>query len=93
MSFPLYDTLSHAPNTHTFEDRQLARKIMSLDADGQEKIYLLIRHHHCTNRLKLERTGSNCTFDVSTFDSVLKQILWQFCVLHLKVMKDEKKRK
>lgn len=69
------------------KDAQLAKKIGQLDSDGQEKIYLLIRHHHYKNGLKLERMGSNCTFDVTSFDHTLKNVLWEFCSLHLRIMK------
>ena len=107
-SFPLYDTLITAVQSLPESEIQIVDKsklvkwIHSLDQDGKNKVYALIRyydlnHYHLkTNESEILPFGGHfvnneLTFDLNRFPLVLQHILFEFVKLHLKVMKDSQR--
>lgn len=108
-SFPLYDTLSsaiqsqmHAQTVDTTIDRsKLVKWIHTLDQDGKNKIYALIRYydlHHVHQSSVSEIlpfgghfVNNELTFDLNQFPLELQLILYEFTKLHLKHMKDSQR--
>lgn len=107
-SFPLYDTLISTVQSVPESDMQIVDKnklikwIHSLDQDGKNKVYALIRyydlnHYHCKgNESDFLPFGGHfvnneLTFDLNRFPIVLQHILLEFVKLHLKVMKESQR--
>jgi hypothetical protein len=102
LSFPLYDTLLSMIESTTDEsvDRnKLVKQIDSLDQDGKNKVYALIRYYNhkedssSSNILPYEgqMVENDLIFDLDRFPSHLRVILWEFCKLHIKHMKYNQK--
>lgn len=112
-SFPLYDTLMNTV-TGSIEDAKIAvdkskllKSIQSLDLDGRNKVYALIRYYdlnHESIRSPNEIlpfggyfVNNELTFDLNQFPLPLQLVLLEFTKVHIKHMKDvqriEKMRK
>lgn len=105
-SFPLYDTLLHDIKTKeiTELDTQDRLKLIkwinnSLDLDGKEKIYALIRYFELneTNAMTeiIPFNGKfiegELTFELENFPILLQHIIFNFSKLHIQHMKDQQK--
>lgn len=106
LSFPLYDTLmsiieSESTTESSVDRNKLVKQIDSLDQDGKNKVYALIRYYK--HKYEEESATSNIlpyegqmiendlVFDLDRFPSLLRVILWEFCKLHIKHMKYNQK--
>jgi len=97
-SFPLYDTLIQmASNSQTDVDKsKLIKSIHSLDQDGKNKVYALIRYYDLNHAHTVPEilpfgghfVNHELTFDLNNFPPELQHILHEFVKLHLKHMKD-----
>jgi hypothetical protein len=104
ISFPLYDTLvSNLPadinEQTTVDPTKLIKNINSLDQDGQNKVYALIRYYYLEQlkqqpELQEERLPfggclieNELTFDLKQFPVLLQLILMEFTRVHIKHMK------
>jgi hypothetical protein len=108
-SFPLYDTLSsviqaqlHSQLAEASIDRpKFVKWIHTLDQDGKNKIYALIRYydlHHPQHASVSEIlpfgghfVNNELTFDLNRFPLELQLILYEFTKLHMKHMKDSQR--
>jgi hypothetical protein len=104
-SFPLYDTLLNAVQQTTEEQTidkiKLIKWIHSLDQDGKNKIYALIRYydlnHDSTSSMSeiLPFGGyfvnNELTFDLNRLPVQLQHLLNEFVKLHMKHMKDSQR--
>lgn len=112
-SFPLYDTLMTTvascleDSKVTVDKAKLLKAIQSLDLDGRNKVYALIRYYDL-NHESLQSpnellpfggyfVNNELTFDLNQFPLTLQLVLFEFTKLHMKHMKDiqriEKMRK
>lgn len=102
LSFPLYDTIASSVSSDTDVDRnKLVKQIHSLDQDGKNKVYALIRYHcqkHMNEPLPTtvlpfhgQMVDNELVFDLDRFPIQLQQILVEFCKLHIKHMKYNQK--
>lgn len=103
--FPLYDTLnakvSNKDLSQGIDKTKFLKGIQTLDQDGLNKMYALIRYHEQlqTNpQIKTIRIPFNgkyidgeLTFDLDDIPNQLQHILFEFIILHLEHMKRMKK--
>jgi hypothetical protein len=100
LSFPLYDTLaSTLVDDHEIEIdlTKLVKQIHSLDQDGKNKVYALIRYHcqkHMNEPLPTtvlpfdgQKVDNELVFNLDRFPHILRVILAEFCKVHIKHMK------
>ena len=109
-SFPLYNTLetriaqkTTEPDNDTnpvnvVKSADFIKGVQSLDQDGLNKIYALIRYYdqlHNTERTEIPFKGKiidgELTFDLENIPIKLQNILYEFILLHLEHMKRIKK--
>lgn len=88
--------------TESSVDRnKLVKQIDSLDQDGKNKVYALIRYYNqkyedCSSTSNIlpydgHMIENDLVFDLDRFPSLLRIILWEFCKLHIKHMKYNQK--
>ena len=104
-NFPLYDTLSiDLPNIDITEKQKedLLKLIKTIDTDGIERIYVLIRMYQLENSddkstFKIPYGGkyvkNDIKFDLNDLPNELKQLLYKFVNIHCKTMEEEKRIK
>jgi hypothetical protein len=102
-SFPLYNTLESRIDQKTepiepVKSSEFIKGIQSLDQDGLNKIYALIRYYdqlYNTERVEIPFKGKitegELTFDLENIPNKLQIILFEFISLHLEHMKRIKK--
>jgi hypothetical protein len=100
LSFPLYDTLAtsliETPESE-IDLTKLVKQIHSLDQDGKNKVYALIRYHcqkHMNEPLPTtvlpfdgQKVDNELVFNLDRFPRTLQVILAEFCKVHIKHMK------
>ncbi|NBP58881.1 hypothetical protein EBU71_20515 [bacterium] len=102
ISFPLYDTLVSSlppdtPDQTSIDPGKLVKNINTLDQDGKNKVYALIRYyyllHTCDEPQENVIPFGGCfvdnelVFDLKQFPIILQHILMEFTRVHLKHMK------
>jgi len=102
-NFPLYDNLLLdicSRDLNTKEKNDFMLKIKSIDENGSELVYALIRvfqmeNSYDTSTFKLPYDGkyskNDMKFDLNQLPNELKQILYKFVQLHTESMKEENK--
>lgn len=103
-SFPLYDVLITTVQSQTIselkstEKNKLIKCIQTLDQDGKNKIYALIRYYGLNQSENSEiipfggySVNDELIFDLERFPLELQYILLEFTKLHSKHMKDNQK--
>jgi hypothetical protein len=107
-SFPLYDILSSTIQEQSHVDLKASDKtklikcIQTLDQDGRNKIYALIRYHALNHVNELSENieiipyggyaiNDELIFDVDRLPLKLQHILLEFTKIHAKHMKDNQK--
>lgn len=94
-SFPLYDTLYSSVQSYNtpIDKPKLIRWIHSLDHDGKNKIYALIRYFCIHQKLNMDNfiLDTDLNFDLDKFPNILQHILFEFTKLHIQHMKDSQK--
>jgi hypothetical protein len=100
-TFPLYDTLIQkaAQSDVEIDKSKLVKWIHSLDQDGKNKVYALIRYYelnHAHPASEILPFGGHfvnheLTFDLNQFPVELQVILVEFTKLHLKHMRDSQR--
>jgi hypothetical protein len=101
-NFPFYDSMIKDIKNKDLTMKQKSEfitKIESIDEDGIELVYALIRiyeirHEENTGTIKLPYEGkyidkSNIEFDLDLLPNKLKQLLFKFVNIHLKKMEEE----
>lgn len=103
-TFPLYNTIISDVRNRDLTEKQkekLVNKIKSLDQEGKDLIYLLIRFYELDSNESLDSlslpyggviSGGELTFDLDKFPNKLKQVLHKFVNAHTIKMKEEKDR-
>lgn len=104
LSFPLYDTLisnieSEGITEDSVDRNKLVKNIHTLDQDGKNKVYALIRYYNQKNDensstilpYEGQMVDNDLVFDLDRFPSLLQIILSEFCKLHIKHMKYNQK--
>lgn len=103
VSFPLYDTLntkvSNKDLSQEIDKSKFLKGIQTLDQDGLNKIYALIRYHEQVNTsYKLNSIPFNgkfidneLIFNLDDIPTQLQYILFEFISVHLEHMKRMKK--
>lgn len=104
ISFPLFDTLNLTDlPTHEMtstEKDTLVELIESLDDDGKERVFVLIKKFHCLqqpeNSIRIPFNGKqvkkDIKFDLSEMPNKLRHMLSKFVEMHHKTMLEEKER-
>ena len=100
ISFPLYDTIVSTIQVSPDKDEpidknKLIKWIHSLDQDGYNKVYALIRYYGLNNLNEQNTIPFNgyfseeneLIFDIDKFPLLLQQILFHFSKLHIQHMK------
>jgi hypothetical protein len=102
-NFPLYDSLykdTEDKDISTAHKKIFIKKIASLDQDGHELVYALIKIYYLKyddeSGIVLPYNGKyvnkiDITFEFNTFPNKLKNMLYKFVIVHLKKMEDDKK--
>lgn len=103
-SFPLYDTLYYTVELNPAKDEpidknKLIKNISSMDTDGHNKIYALIRYYSINNHpqdieiipFSGHFVNDDILFDLDKFPLLLQHILLEFTKLHSKHMKYSQK--
>ena len=102
--FPLYDSLYKEAGDKDLSSAQrknFLNKITSVDQDGYELIYALIKiyylNHTDESGIVLPYDGkyvnkTDISFDFNTFPNKLKNILNKFLQAHIKKMEDDKSK-
>ena len=104
-NFPLYDNLIkdvQRKNLTIKECEDFIEKVLKIDNNGRELVYVLIQFYYGIENLKTsgnlpyggkkERHGKssmNLTWDLAKFPQKLKQILYKFVSMHTKKMQEE----
>lgn len=103
-SYPFYDSFSNKAKDKDLTNKQktdFIKKINKVDTAGLELIYAIIKVHEIKNsntllynNIPYEGTYENkqLQFDLEKFPNKLKQILNKFITMHLKKMKEDKKK-
>ena len=104
-NFPLFDTLSSQTENKdltTGQKDELMKMIKTIDEEGSERIYVLIRMFQLENSedkstFKIPYGGkyvkTDLKFDLNDLPYQLKQIIYKFVVMHNKTMDEENKIK
>lgn len=100
--FPLYDSLSKDisnKDLSVIQKRTFIKNVSSIDKNGCELIYALIKTFQIENKeendinyslpYKGEYNNNDIVFDLDNFPIKLKQILFKFVIVHLQKMKEE----
>jgi len=103
--YPFYDSFNNKIKDKDLTEKQkedFQKKIMKIDDNGKELVYAIIRVHDMINNnesslFKMPYYGSFNSdnvlqFDLENFPLKLKQILYKFLKLHLKKMREDKKK-
>lgn len=94
-TFPLYDTLYSVVQDRqdTIDKLKLIKWIHSLDQDGKNKVYALIKYFNMNHNSDINGVyiNSELTFDLDKFPIILQHILFEFTKLHTQHMKDLQK--
>ena len=100
--FPLYDSLYKEADDKDISSshrKNFLTKITSLDQDGYELVYVLIKiyylKHNDDSGIVLPYNGkyvnkTDISFDFNTFPNKLKNMLYKFLQAHIKKMEDDK---
>jgi|688.fasta_scaffold205021_2 hypothetical protein len=98
ISFPLYDTVVSGISVESevsVDLGKLIKNIHSLDQDGKNKVYALIRYY-TIQTVSQEESGipfggcfidNELVFDLKQFPTKLQHILMEFTRMHIKHMK------
>jgi hypothetical protein len=106
MNFPLYNSLITSVNDKdltTSQKKTFIEKVQLIDMEGKELLVALIKNHFVLSEGDYISKPYNCiidnsttselsdlTFDLESFPSILKQMLYKFLKLHIKKMKDDR---
>ena len=100
-NFPLYDSLSlelKNLDLTTKEKDEFMKLVKNIDADGAERIYVLIRMYQLENSddkstFKIPYGGkyvkNDIKFDLNELPNELKQLLYKFIKIHSATMDEE----
>ena len=100
--FPLYDSLSKSSvkkDLTTKQKNYFISNIEKLDIDGIELIYSLIKIHEINTCVEISNyklpfqgvfVSRDMQFDLNIFPNILKHILYNFLLMHLKSMEEKK---
>ncbi len=106
-SFPLYDSLDTADIADmeftTSDKAQCAILLQSLDTEGRERAFMLIKKHQALSEPggitkasvripyngKRKRAKKDIEFDLNEMPEKLCKLLYKFAQMHLKTMEDE----
>ena len=100
-NFPLYENMNKDIKSKDLTKKQkkeFITLVKKIDNNGAELLYALIRVHELNTSKGLSGTyklpysgtysGSDITFDLESFPSKLKQILYKFITIHIKTMEE-----
>lgn len=102
--YPFYDILNQKIKDKDLTHKQktdLIKKISKLDQDGKELLYAIIKIHSLktnesfsTFKIPFSGTYNNNSvqFNLENFSYPLKQIIFKFVPMHLKKMREDKKK-
>jgi hypothetical protein len=102
-TFPLYDTLINtvqASQEEPVDKNKLVKWIHTLDQDGKNKVYALIRYFAFNHNLVQEPeiipfgghfSEGELVFDLDKLPLLLQRVLFEFSKLHIQHMKDIQK--
>lgn len=95
--FPLYSVLNvdlPVKDLTAAQKNNFLKKIPTIDKNGRELIYALIRFYSHENPAASSMcegviTKTSATFDLELLPIPLKQLLYKFVLLHLKKIKED----
>jgi len=104
MTFPLYDSLiEDVPEKDLtgYQKSDFVKKINSMDNEGHERIYALIKKFFIMNEVEQNSfnvpyggkfvKNNDISFDLKDIPIKLRQILYKFAKIHMKKLKEDKK--